>query len=771
MNKLIVLSVLALSALSVSAEHITPEQALGRLDKNSMPKGMRSREASGLKLVSSPNELYVFSSGDDFMIVPSDDVARPLLGYCENFDTVANPTLAAWLRFYAREIKAAKSAPRRLENSAGVSHAAVAPLVKTKWNQGAPYCYLCPDDGKYYCVTGCVATAMAQVMKYHEWPAKGVGTHSYCWESGQQTLSFDYGQTTFDWKNMLNEYVDNQYSNAQAKAVATLMRAAGIAVDMDYSPEGSGASSYNITRALVENFNYDKALYIAERDYYTAEDWDALIYGEIASGRPVVYGGVTNDKAGHEFVVDGYSADGFYHLNWGWGGVSDGYFLLSALDPAQQGIGGSDSGYNYYQDAIIGMRAPVAGSKQAVMLRSYNSFAPTVAKSTLGASVDFDGGLVNVGYQPVTISCGIKYQSLKDNSTTISEWNYTPTEVPSLNGFSRIDFDVPAGLASGHYYMTPVYKVEGEDEWLDIPVNLTVKNVRYAEVNGNEITFSDVAPDPEPEPEQLKLEVNNLRLDSKFYWNKSCKVSFTVKNIMDHTDYAGEVMPVLTAEGDGEPLARGWYQELSLKPSESCDYQVDYAFHAIGDFAGMPGNYRLTVVDRASMAEICPAISVEVRDPRNTVVSVTEFRITEEIRQGYGEVTFEMTATPTDGDIINGYLQVCIGKVIVEGETTELVLVGDTQRVTLDEGESAQLSVTLDLSGLDPGEYVAAPYFYKKRCCRSINLTLPAEEQSSIAELETSATIPGLYDLQGRRVTTPRRGFYITPAGKILRKG
>ncbi len=769
MNKLVVFSVLAMSALSASAEYITPEQALGRLEQTSMPKSLRSREASKLKLVSSPSELYVFSSGDGFMILPADDIARPLLGYCENFDTVANPALAAWLLFYAREIEAARNAvPKAGVKASVASHASVAPLVKTKWNQGAPYCWLCPDDGTYYCVTGCVATAMAQVMKYHEWPAKGVGTHSYYWEGGQQTLSFDYGNTTFDWKNMLYEYVENEYSTDQAKAVATLMRAAGIAVDMDYSPEGSGASSYDVTRALVENFNYDKALYIAERDYYTAEEWDALIYGEIAAGRPVIYSGVTNNEAGHEFVVDGYSADGFYHLNWGWGGVSDGYFLLSALDPNEQGIGGSDSGYNYYQDAIIGMQLPVAGSKQAVMVRCFNPFYPEVTRSTLGASVNFSGGVFNVGYQSVTISCGIKYQSLKDNSETIIEWIYVPSEIPSLMGLKAIDFDIPANLADGWYYMTPVYKVDGEDEWIDLPVDQTAENVRYAEVSGNNIIFTDVAPEPDPEPETLKLEVSDLKLNSNFYWGKPCTVSFTVKNAMANTVYSGEVMPILTAADDDTPLAQGAYQEISLNPGENYSYNQEYSFEAIDGFNFTSGTYRLSVVDRETMTEICHAIIVNARCQSDVCVNVTNLLNTTDIQPGYSVATFEMTVTPTDGDIIDDYLQIVISKVV--GDTTEDVLVGDTQTISLSQGNFAQLTATLDISGLEPGEYLAAPYFCNKRCGSGLNFTLPVAEQSSITELNAMTSDGEIYDLQGRRVVSPRRGLYLTPAGKLLIK-
>ena len=356
------------------AENITAEQAL-QLAKtfvsgqNSGPSGLRY--SPGLTQEKQVSGLYVFNVANDggFIIVSNDDRTTPILGFGESghLDPDSMPSnMRAWLQGYADEIawlqthdvkpSRRNKAPRRVGTHSTV---AIAPMVTTTWDQGSPYNNLCPTySGSSRSATGCVATAMAQVMKYHEWPQGATKSiPGYTTDSYMLTLS-TLPAVTFNWANMLNDYWGSATS-AQKTAVATLMKYCGWSVQMDYGPS-SGAYTDAVATALVKYFDYNTTTQYVTRSHYTYANWTDLIYHELAHERPVVYGGMSTG-GGHEFVCDGYKYENgtdFFHINWGWSGTSDDYFVLSALDPDVQGIGGSSStdGFHFGQDAVIGIQ-------------------------------------------------------------------------------------------------------------------------------------------------------------------------------------------------------------------------------------------------------------------------------------------------------------------------------------------------------------------------------------------------------------------------------
>ncbi len=192
---------------------------------------------------------------------------------------------------------------------------------------------------------------MAQVMYYWKYPEKGTGTVT-ARVNDIQTAPIDLSTITFDWDNMTDTY-DQSSTPAQKKAVAALMKACGYSVDMGYTVDESGAQTINLAKALVENFGYNENITFLQRNYFSGQDWNNLVYGELKAGRPVLYSGASITGS-HQFVCDGYDGNGYFHINWGWGGMSDGYFLLEALNPGAQGTGGSAGGYNYAQTIKIG---------------------------------------------------------------------------------------------------------------------------------------------------------------------------------------------------------------------------------------------------------------------------------------------------------------------------------------------------------------------------------------------------------------------------------
>ncbi len=205
----------------------------------------------------------------------------------------------------------------------------VSPLLKTQWGQGSPYNDQCPKG----CPSGCVATAMAQIMNYHQYPDRGFGKYSYLSRAKRFNLSCDFASTLFDWDNIKN-YYDSNATSQQRKAVATLLYACGVAVSMDYDKDGSGAYDFDIPYAVINYFGYNPNTNCLQRDYYKLDEWMTLLFAELEAQRPVLYCGADSRLGGHAFVIDGCrSSDNKVHVNWGWNGDFDGYYVLNSLNP------------------------------------------------------------------------------------------------------------------------------------------------------------------------------------------------------------------------------------------------------------------------------------------------------------------------------------------------------------------------------------------------------------------------------------------------------
>lgn len=405
-------------ATGIWAEDVTTEQALNEAMDFLMSQKTTSgtpRHAPGilpeLTLQGKVSGLYVFNVKDEggFVIVSNDDRTTPILGFSDSgsLDPASMPNnMRAWLQGYADEIAwlqqhgSKASGLKKARGKVG-SHSTdpVAPLISTTWNQGAPYNNLCPKyDGNTRSATGCVATAMAQVMYYHKWPTSATASIPG-YTTGSYSLSVSsLSATTFSWSSMKDSYTSTE-TGTSATAVAKLMQYCGASVQMDYGPE-SGSNTNMVAMALKTYFDYNSTTQFVSRSYYTYAKWTDLIYHELAHARPVVYGGQSSG-GGHEFVCDGYKYENgtdFFHINWGWGGMSDNYFVLSALDPDQQGIGGSSStdGFHYGQDAVIGIQKSTQSGTIANI--SPNDVNLRMNSITLSNSTAPMGSIVNVTF-------------------------------------------------------------------------------------------------------------------------------------------------------------------------------------------------------------------------------------------------------------------------------------------------------------------------------------------------------------------------------------
>ena len=278
-------------------------------------------------------DYYVFNADDAsaFVIVAGDDRAAGVLACgSQAIDMDDVPCNMLWLLdHYSKQMDYLRAHPEvPVMAGAGQNSVVVSPLVSCTWNQRAPFYNQCPTSGTQHCLTGCVATAMAQVMYYWKYPAQAPALDGYTSEVNGATVDALPGGT-FDWDNMLDVYPTN--ATAQQKdAVAMLMRYCGQACHMGYGTSASGAYSDDELEG-IKTFGYNNDAVLLDRDDFTADEWAAMIEQQLAAGCPILYGGVDADKnAGHAFVVDGCGG-GMYHINWGWSGSGDGYFVLDAF--------------------------------------------------------------------------------------------------------------------------------------------------------------------------------------------------------------------------------------------------------------------------------------------------------------------------------------------------------------------------------------------------------------------------------------------------------
>ncbi|MFH1936213.1 MAG: C10 family peptidase, partial [Bacteroidota bacterium] len=305
---------------------------------------------------------FFFQAGG-FVLVSADDAATPILGFSKERtyspSTTMSPATAAWLEGYSRQIEqlvqagaSNRETSKRWESIRNLRSPVVAheigPFLSTSWGQGCIYNEQCPVDEAGPCdhaLTGCVATAMAQVLKYHNFPPEGTGSHEYLHEK-YGMISADFGNTVYRWDSM-PDHLDTLLSNA----VATLMFHAGVSVNMHYGASSSGAYLYDVIEALVNFFNYHPDANYQYKDACSEAEWKSLLCADLEQHLPVIYGGFMPSAGGHAFVCDGFiSEDSLFHSNWGWNGSYNGWYAIGALNP------GWSMAFNESNSAIFNLK-------------------------------------------------------------------------------------------------------------------------------------------------------------------------------------------------------------------------------------------------------------------------------------------------------------------------------------------------------------------------------------------------------------------------------
>lgn len=749
-------AIAALCALPASSAKLTPRQALARLDsiKNSAEMPMRAPSMNGPRLAATVGSIYVFNSDHGFMILPADDSAPALLAYSDSgqFEE-GNPGVDYWIEYYNAEL-AAMPAQAASETVKRPERVAVRPLLATRWNQEAPYNDLCPKVNGHETVTGCVATAMSQVMKYHSYPEKGKGTHSYHWEPGDSTLSFDYASTTFEWDKMTDTY--NSESTAEArKAVATLMLAAGISVDMHYDVGDSGASTIVMGASLIDYFDYDRGIWMPMRPYYGLIEWEDMIYADLLKGLPVLYAG-EGTAGGHQFVCDGYSSDGFFHFNWGWGGMSDGYFLLTALNPASLGVGGGAGGFNSGQQIALGVQPPVNGSEPVYIIYNTTDFKTEAAEVSAGEILRCKGGFFSYSLTdlPDGSRLGMKITSVADRSARFEE-GMNISGLPMLRGYDEDRIRFPE-LADGEYLISPAF-YDGK-KWNEVRSGLGYTGELLATVKDGKATISV--------PSEAKVEVTDVDVSKEIYAGRENPLEFTVRNT-DSEEYYGKVIPVLLNIEDGTEAAASVYRPVDILPGSDervTDYIANFKTSA-GESPAV-GKYNLVFRD-GNGAEVSTPVEITLlADPGEASVKVSDFHL------GVADPVVDKTDVRFDFKVEceSGYFTDRLHIYIFPAEGGRDLKGGSTPMLYIGAGESADATVSMNLTELPAGEYMAMVYKGSEDMSGRVYFHLNDTPSGvSVTENDDAERNNAVYDLGGNRVTTPRLpGIYIVNGQKVL---
>ena len=460
---------------------------------------------SELKGKASHPALYVcnFDNDKGYVILSGDDRTVPVLAYSDkgSLDVDHMPeNMKWWLQYYEEAIEQVVEYQLTNKMPAGRPTDVIKPLIKTRWDQTWPFNEMCPSIGNVKCPTGCVATAMAQVLNYHRCPVDSTNAIDAYTTNSYKVQMPRLEPTTFDWDNMLNVYGRNA-TKEQRDAVAKLMLYCGQVVQMDYTPASSGANTDYLGYLLPHYFNIPNTAHSISRYGYTIEQWDSILINELKHNRPVLYTGFTMAMEGHAFVCDGYDGKGFYHINWGWGGNGDDYFRISVLDASANGTGGSSTSlrFSLMQSAVVGITRE--GEDEFV--------APEVpiaaiSRSSLKYGNEYVRDSVGMDFSKIVVDLSVIYDgkdwsfngriglALYDDegkmvrtvgSTNIGMWRDYPDG-------AEVNIKLGKGIEQGHYTLKTVYWENGGG----LPKLARNSDASYidAQIQGDTLTLTPV---------------------------------------------------------------------------------------------------------------------------------------------------------------------------------------------------------------------------------------------------------------------------------------
>ncbi len=571
---------------AVSAKTLSPEEALKRLQGSQVKAQAVNRLRIDPQLVHTATTaagqpaVYVFSKPDEgYMLLSADDIAYPVLGYATSgtLNTENMPDqMKWWIEEYARQIEYAASHSNNQGSDirpANEQRQAIAPMLQTAWDQGEPYNGLCPVVNGSRSYTGCVATAMSQIMYYWKYPAVGKGKISYNDDEGSgKRLTWDFTEHPFEWDKMRLTYINGKYTDEEANAVAVLMKSTGASVKMSYDAESSGALSLMTAQAFVKYFDYDPNVKHVLRSTVSPSQWDRMIYDNLVNVGPVLYGGGSMLGGGHSFVLDGYDGNGYYHFNWGWSEMSDGYYSLNALNPQSLGAGGGGGGgYNFTQDGVFGIQPPTGqpAVEQPKSIFQMGTLVGEMQGDVLNLELVDEGEPMWVNYNPETIKVqfGIiieqqNVQNVEPVNLAINDTKFSlkPGYGANANMLRpKVDF-AALNLGDGVYKVTMATLLDEEGAtWQPMTHNYGCSNYVVVTKQGDNYTIEETrAP---------YYTIDSVEFEDGLYYGCLAKVKFTITNPHDIEISRGVAPMLYTEQGTLTFMGDGLF--VTLQPHET----------------------------------------------------------------------------------------------------------------------------------------------------------------------------------------------------------
>jgi len=716
---------------------------------------------------------YIINRGQNegFVIVAADNRAYTILGYSDTGSinlATAPAALTEWIQSYAQEINNIDDKVQTSELSqSDKKYQAVSPLLgETAWNQGYPYNQMTPYYvGTNHAATGCAATAMAQILFYHRYPARGRGQNSFHTAQYNMSLSIDFSQSTYQWDLMKPVYGEWD-SNESRDAVALLMRDCGYAINMDYGAV-SGAAPDAWPKALIAYFDYDRGLCNRYRANYTHEEWNSIIRNELEAGRPVFAGGFAN-SGGHAFVFDGYDEDGLIHVNWGWGGVSNGYFRTSALTPAIQGTGGADGGFNARQSIITGIQPAYEGSELTPEFYSSETIKATPSTSAKSDVVNLKltGKVTNGGYCDATVDFG--FGVYNDNNELVLVIPATENKKSVEMSKFCIGINAPqadlSSLASGNYLVRPIVVEHGGNQWTPVHHgnNARPNYLKLHIGEDDQLTFD--------QPQKPILSASDIKADTHIYAGVKCSVSAILRNHGD-MDYSSDIRVALYRPSDG------------MKMAESDNYLEDVLAQGeeqttiVSAYNVTPGTYLLNLIDENSqpLGETIEVQVLEAPAGEGTVEAIGGLTINEDTIPRRDNLSFTAHLHATSG-VFASNVTIYIYD---EYETVTSPLGSlNPQFVFIEPDGTIDVTFSGKMENGVPGTVYKATLinldentYIKPRTKASCLFTI-TDQTSGISTIEPmdSPATHIIYDLQGRQVESPRTGVYLRNGRKVVIK-
>ena len=682
---------------------------------------------------------YVMNIGNDgFVVAAADDAVQPVLGYSYEGKVTADDIPEAMqelLDSYA--VQMAQITASRGRAASVIPHTPIDPLVKTIWSQGTltgsePYNLLCPVYKDSYCYAGCISVAMAQVMKYHQWPARAVKSiPSYQTNSLIGTLP-ELSPISFDWNIILDTYSGNE-TQTQKNAVAQLFRYCAWSVRTNFGTSSSSSSVSNVCSAMVDYFDYSPAMQIIMRSSYTNAQWDDIIYNELLAGRPVICSGQSATNGLHAFVCDGCDNSGYYHVNWGWNGKHNGYFLLSLMDAFKDktSIGhNAEDGFSMEQQMIIGIQPSSSGLVSDYALTTKKVYIEDNSLRFL---------IFNYTGHSLAVDYGWGYY---DNNNNLVSQNYRHID----------DYITNFGLITTIDYATLAQALGGNGTFRVMAISRTGSNSEWKTNEGSNLYYADVT-------------VSNGKVTNVVcHPQKEVTLQDLVNNGTGYSYATQEIEATFYNEG-ADDFYGSVYMYVNDNPSPTGATGISAASKSSGSgyFYFTPvegGNYLLTFKDADGNVIGSKSVYIYQGVPQVSVTASIDGLFEENGINYLNSTTASVTVNVTNTTSATITQQVLVGITDFKGWTFNIPV-----------GSSA--SGVMNIVGLQVGKTYTVSIIDNahNQLCPPITFTIRSGSTTAIDNIDanhsSSATV---WNMNGQAVSRPSKGIFIRNGRKIMVK-